>query len=544
MIDENNNAGNQLDESKENINIEKEEKNKKKTKILIFLFAGAALLIAVIVSYIVFNNPKAKVFRALNNTSKELASSETFIDKMSGGEDMLLAHKESGGVKENLNINILQSNIGSLSEGETMGINISALVDSKNKKAGGEIATSYDGTNLANFNFYTDNKEFMLNIPQVYDKWIVFDCENIQNQYNNSVFGTYGDKLPQDEISLKLFEDEDTKLATYKEIKEIIIKNYFKEKKDELKNISKNIEVKKLDESKEIEINGEKQKCKGYNVFISKDEVERFLESVYSYVETDKQAEFTLRKFVNNVIDVDTIKDISDKKYSKKEVKDIVKYLRDNFSVDDINMKVYVDNQGRAAGIDLDTKMSTELNKNIGLNLSTEFKGKENIGDEIKFIMSREDAASKVDLDLYIQKENEGTETKNIITGTLSNKDDVIKIDCDMRYDVSNESLNGTMNFESDGDNLLVQYNGNYGYSSSDKKISFNFDKINFQYNIDGTSEFLNMACSYDIEPLNDEVKMPEGDKFDIFKANENEIIQAVFEMDQNLNNFNQVLKF
>lgn len=52
------------------------------------------------------------------------------------------------------------------------------------------------------------------------------------------------------------------------------------------------------------------------------------------------------------------------------------------------------------------------------------------------------------------------------------------------------------------------------------------------------------MACSYDIEPLNDEVKMPEGDKFDIFKANENEIIQAVFEMDQNLNNFNQVLKF
>lgn len=519
------------------------KKNNNMSKIIISSAIVAAVLIIGIVSFIIYNNPKAKVTRALNDTSKELSSSKTFLDKMSGGEDMFLAHKESGGAKENLVINILDSNIEEFSELGTMGFNITALTDSKNKKEAAEIAVNYNGADLGNINFYTDNNEFMINIPQIYDKWVTFDCKNIQDQYNNSVLGRYGEKMPSDEISLNLFDDEETELATYKEIKDIIIKNYFKEKNGELKSILEDIEVEKLDESKNISINGENQKCRAYSVFISKNEVNRFLESIYSYAETDKQAEYTLRKLVEDIIDIDELKTISSHKYSQKTIEDIVSYLRENFSLDDVNMKVYIDNKGRAAGIDLNTKINTESKKNVAFNLSTEYKGKENIFDDVKLILSIDDSVSKIDLDVDLKKENQGAMTKNIVTGTLSDGKGVLNIDCNMAYDVSNESLNGTMKFSCDGDDLLIEYDGSYNFNTSDKKVSFNLNNINLEFdNDDGKNEYLTLGCSYAIEPLNDEVKEPEGDKFEIFKANENEVVGAVFEIEQKLNQFKQAV--
>ena len=520
---------------------EKNSNKNNKSKIIILSIIAAALIIVASVSLIVYNNPKSKIVRAFNKTDKELSSSKSFWDKMSGGSDMFLKEKETGGTKESMKINLIESNIESLSQYESMGININALVDSKNKKAALEFEGSYDESNKANVNFYTDNNKCMLNIPQVYDKWIKFDCENLQDQYNNSVLGKYGDKLPSDEISLKFFEDEDVKLATYSEIKNIIIKNYIEKNKDELKNILRDINVEKKDEWKDIAVNGANQKCREYSVFISKNEVNRFLESVYSYVKTDKQAEFTLKKLVQSMVDIDSVEKLGKNKYSKKTIDDIVSYLKENFSIDDINMKVYIDKKGRVAGVDCDTKINTENKKNVKLDFSTEYKGKENIGDDIKFVISVDDNISKTDLDLDLQKENQGAMTKNTVVGTLSNDKGVLNIDCNMAYDVTDESLNGKMKFNRDGENIILEYTGNFNFDESNNKVSYKFDTVNLEYDNDnGEEEYANFGCSYDIEPLNDEINEPEGDKLEIFKADENELVKAVFEIEQKFYQFKE----
>ena len=378
-------------------------KNNKGPIILISVFIGIVILAIGIVSFIIINNPKAKVAKALTDTVKELDSNETFLQKASGENDLYIVYKEAGGTEEELQMNILESDMEELKALEKSGIEIKTSVDNKNKMALFNASGKYNGKDLGNLGFYTDNKKAMVNLPIIYDKWIAFDCDNIQNQYNNSILGKYG-KMPEEEISIKIFPDETTDIATVKELKEKIIKEYLKVNKDKLKEISKNINVEKLDKTKEIMINGEEQSCKGYSVFISENEVDEFLESVYAYVETDKQAEITLKELVDRIETINELKNLNDYPNYNKDIKDVTNYLRKNFSVGDISMKVYLDKHGKTAGVDLDTKLKSK-DKTFGINLSSEYRGKDNIGDDIGLIMNIDNGSSKLNLDLNLKKE-------------------------------------------------------------------------------------------------------------------------------------------
>ena len=522
--------------------IEDQEKKKinKGPIILISSLVGIALLAVVIVSFIIINNPKAKIAKALTATAKELNSNETFLQKTIGDNDLFLLYKEGGGVKEELQMNILESDMEELHGLEKSGFDIKTSVDNKNKIAILNASGKYNGTDLGNLVFYTDNKKVMINIPAIYNKWITFDCDNIQDQYNKSILGQYG-KMPEEEVSIKIFPDEVTEIATPKELKEKIIKEYLKSNKDKLKEIVKNINVEKLDKPKEIMINGEKQYCKGYSVFIPKSKVNEFLESVYSYVENDKQAELTLKQLVSRIESVNELKNINDYPNYNKDIKDVTNYLRKNFSVEDISMKVYLDNRGRTAGIDLDTKLNSKDNT-FGINFSSEYRDKENIGDDIGFIMGIDNGSSKLKLDLNLKNVDEGTITKDNISGTVGIDGDKLNVNCNTQYDTSSKNVNGEFKLDSEGESILLDYNGKYDFNKESKKLLFDLDKVNFETNINNEKNHITFDFLYGIEPLKENIKEPDGEKLEIFKVNENEMVEAALKMEGNIKKLQQTL--
>lgn len=508
--------------------------------ILISSFIGIALLIIVIISLIIVNNPKAKVAKALTATVKELDSNETFLQKASGENDLYILYKEAGGTEEELQMNILESDMKELKALEKSGLEIKTSVDNKNKMALFNASGKYNGKDLGNLGFYTDNKKAMVNLPIIYDKWIAFDCDNIQNQYNNSILGKYG-KMPEEEISIKIFPDETTEITTVKELKEKIIQEYLKVNKDKLEEIAKNINVEKLDKTKEIMINGEKQSCKGYSVFISKSEVNEFLESVYAYVETDKQAEITLKELVDRIESINELKNLNDYPNYNKDIKDVTNYLRKNFSVGDISMKVYLDKHGKTAGVDLDTKLKSK-DKTFGINLSSEYRGKDNIGDDIGLIMNIDNGNSKLNLDLNLKNVDEGTTTKDIISGTITMDGDKLNVNCNTQYDTSSKNITGEFKLDSEGENILLNYNGKYDFNKESKKLLFDLDKVNFETNTNNEKNHITFDFLYGIEPLKESIKEPNGEKFEIFKANENELVEAVLKMEENVSGLEQTL--
>ena len=216
----------------------------KKNKMIIVLIV--VTLIAVLLGggvYAVVNsNPKVKVFNALKATSEELKSKETLTEKIAGKD--YFEKLEEKGMNQNMKFTLNSTNSNELQQLNGAGISIDSSIDTKNKKLRFDIGGEYKGTSMVKAQVYTDNTKLMLSIPELYNSWFSCDAENIQDQYNNSLFAQNG-KLPNQEISIKAFGDDGNKRLD-KKFYDSIIEGYLVDNAEELATIGKNIKVEKL----------------------------------------------------------------------------------------------------------------------------------------------------------------------------------------------------------------------------------------------------------------------------------------------------------
>lgn len=515
------------------------EKSKKKiTKGPIIAISSIVAIIALIIIISVVaisSNPKVKVAKALKATNNELISKEAFIKKVTGEDDFEVVYKNAS--SEEVEMNILSSDIPEINDIGGTGIKIESLIDNENKKAKFNFSGKYKNTSLGDLSFYTDNQKNMIKASSIYDSWFSFDCENIQDQFNNSIFGE--NQKVTDELTLKLFDDRENKILSYKEFNNVIIKAYLDSHKSELDKMYKNIKVEKLDKNKEIMVKGNNKSCKGYSVFIAKEDIDELLNSFYDYIENNEDVKEMLKPYTKTY---GFEKSIGNKKISNSDdqLKDLIDSFRKSFVLDDVSMNVYIAS-GKAVGIDVDTTINWD-NDNLGINLSTEYRGNDNLGDDIGIIMTLDDGTSKFDFDMNLQEINEGNTIKNILEGNVTNDGETIKINCSSNYNTDNKSLDGEFKLEDEEGESSLNYNGKYDFDKTSKNLTFDFDKMNVKFDVDNEIHNIVFDFSYNIEPLSEVIEEPDEESIEIFKIDKNKLFEIVIGMEENLNNLQQTL--
>ena len=248
-----------------------------------------------------------------------------------------------------------------------------------------------------------------------------------------------------------------------KEVIDNIIKGYLNVNKEKLATIAKNIKVEKSKETKKIEIDGASQECTGYDIIISGQDAEAFIESLSDYALEDEE----VKKMITESCKYSYLQE--DKKYSSpeemvddiyKQMKDSIEKFKNSFTCEDVNVAVYLDKKDRAVSIELNTAINVDDEK-VDLKYSSEFKGKDNIGDVIDMSMELSNNGEKIKIDLdnsNITKDDIINEDMNLV---LSSNNQPINIKVKSQYNTKNGDFNGSADLSAEGEGLNASCNGN-----------------------------------------------------------------------------------
>ncbi len=533
---ENNNEINEQQTIKVDNDIDK-KKNlfnlNKKSKIVITSIISTMIIVILAFCIFIINNPKAKVIKAIKETNKEMSYRKTFVEKATGEKDFLRVYDK--GLSQEIEMNIIDSNFNGLEDIYDSGFKYTGAIDNENKKAIIDMSVKHQGQEMGKVNVYTDNKKIMMKLPLNYEPWFSFNCENIQDQYNNSIFGKQN-KLSDGEITLKMFGDE--KVPTYDEVRTVLLNGYLKENQNVLEEIAKNIIFKKLNESKDILINGENQKCKSYSILIPKDETSKFLKSIYNYIDNNIEARDLLKRYFSTVSIVEN--DNNDIE-SFKSLENFIAYLKNDFSVNDILLKVYIDKRGRAVGFDINTVLNTKYHT-FKINSLIEYEGKDNIGNDIVMSMTLSDNGVLTNADMNLKRVDEGFNVQNTFSGKITSEGETVNIDVNTNYDAESKKINGKFKIGANEEEISLAYDGRYECNKENKYLKFDFDQINIINNINSDNEFITFDFSYGRMPLSVPIEEPKGEKVEIFKIDENKLMEIYLNIQQNSNSLKQTL--
>lgn len=508
---------------------------KKNNKNLIIGICTAVVVFVVIIGIVAamsLQNPKNKVKKAFQATADELNQKTTFIKEVTGQNDLTDNYKD--GLKESISFSLENSNVPEISQFNGTGINLDFEEDIKNKKLNMNISGKYKGTELGSIAAYTDNKTMMINVPSLYKSWFTFDCEHIEKQYNSSIFGKSG-SLPDEEISFKVFPDEEATTYSSEEVKEILVDGYKNANKETLKEIDKNITVEKLSDKKDITIGGTVESCKGYSILIPKAESSKFISSFCEYAKKDPKAKELLEQYFTAC---DNATKYQQTAYGTSFVlsgdyNEKIDKLKEMFKAEDINIKVYTDKKGRAVNIDLDTSLIIG-NYTIPVKSSVTFKGKENIGDDTDIKLNISYNGLSMDIDVNSKCTEENSKINHVIKGSLTAAGQKLDINCIYGYGKDDKKLNGDFELSDGVSRIALTYSGSYNYDKSNKQMSYTIDEIKGEANEYGQAYNIVGKAALTTEPLKDGVKEPAGDKVEIFKITEAEAYNMMMEIQKN----------
>ncbi|BCZ44891.1 hypothetical protein psyc5s11_09580 [Clostridium gelidum] len=515
----------------ENLKISKTKKNK-----LIIVLIVVALIVVLSsggVYAVVNSNPKVKVLKALKATSEELKNKETITDKIAGKD--YLKNLEEKGVNQNMKFTLNSTNLKELAQAKGAGISIDSSIDKKNKKLMINVGGEYKGTSIAKAQFYTDNKKLMLSVPELYNSWFTCDTENIQDQYNNSLFAQ-NKKLPNQEISFKVFGDDGNKILD-KEFCDNIIKGYLIDNAEKLSTIGKNIKVEKFKETKNMEIGGVNQECTGYDVVISGQDVKTFIESGYDYLLQDED----IKKAITEQVKYSYMQ--QNKKYNSPEamVDDLYKEMKtgrdkleSSVTFDDVKTTIYIDKKGRAVSIEANTSIDDGNKNKVDVKYSSEFKGKDNIGDIIDMSMELGNNGEKIKIDLDNNTTTKDDTINEEMKLVLSSNSQPINIDVNSKYNTKSGDFDGSADLSVEGQGLTASCNGNANFDKSSKKLALDFDKIDIKSDIDSNPINISLDGSYAISPIGNGIDEPAGEKLEVFKLDKNKLNEIVQEVQKN----------
>lgn len=223
---------------------------------------------------IIWNAPSSRVMRGVTKLFSEMSSQAGELSKELELDKVVLANGTEN-YQTVFDVDIYD--VEGL-EDFSIGFNGKAAFDYDNEKMKEEFSLSLSYYELLSLQLAVDKTDVYVDIPALFDGSICFDSENIDEQFNNSIFRQYVGKEMEEELSLNVF---DKRVFNSKE--------FFHTNKDRILKLIKGATIEKVSDALELEVGGKNVKCKGYSLNLKADDVNSLLQAYYEDTGVDKE---------------------------------------------------------------------------------------------------------------------------------------------------------------------------------------------------------------------------------------------------------------
>lgn len=456
---------------------------------IIGLICGAAAvgLAAIGVSVtVILNSPVVRVEKGIAKFLTDIgASGEQFNE----GMGLSKIRSESNGQNYQSTYEVDIYDMEGL-EDLSLGVDGTIQCDYDNEKLKEEFSLSLAYYEFVSCQMTVDKTDVYLEIPVLYDGSIVFDSQNIDEQFNNSIFKEAAEMEMDEELSLDFFEKPTNSSG-----------NFYKEYKKSIDQMIKNADISKYEGTLNIEIAGKDTKCKGYLVTFKKRDVNKVLESLYGESDSD-EVTYALEK--------------------------------------DLKLLIYMDNKNNIRQIQTEDDICME---DLGgsMSVALRFTGKDNIFDVMKGKMGFTIDGETATVNFDYTSGMEDKEIKQKLQMKASTDDtDLIGMDYEAVWNTEDSSFEMDMVFDIEDENFVLDMNGNVETNSSADSYSINFTDCAVSYEDEQIATF---DATYCREPLKEDISLPKGKTYPIFEMTETEFGTFLLECEEKLGQYSDMLE-
>lgn len=434
---------------------------------LIGLVCGIVVMGAAVIgaaAAVVLNTPSVKVARGVSKLFAEAAEhGEMFGEQFDFGKIQEIYGKGSYKNKVSVNMDIEGINDYAVSVDGTV------LCDSINEKMNEEIKISLAYYELLSIQMAVDKTDVYVDIPALYDGSIVFDSRNIGEQYNNSIFAEYADEEIADDFSLDFFNQ--TVYDTDSGVKELL-------------ELIKNSEIKKDDSTVSAKVGSREVKCTGYLLTFKKDDINRFLKTLY----VDAEETYEVRG--------------------------------------DLELLLYMDRKNNIRQIETKKAIVTG-GMTDQISVALRFAGETNVLETIKGKINAVEDGSEIEVNFDYSGIREGRSYRQTLQcKAKSELTDLAAVDYSAVWDLEHAGYDMDIEVDVADKNYKMELGGSV--ETDAYRFDMNFDDCALYMDREKVAGF---DGSYSVEPLTEEIKIPSGETRQIFEFSELEFYSFVMEI-------------
>lgn len=507
--------------------------------IAVVVAAGVALMPKKSAKDTVIDAFKSIVAEGQTNPMEEIFGSKTLSEKL---------RKENSEIEFDMQIaGSSNETVNQLATGE---IGVTVKSDITNKKMSYLIGVGFADMDIANLEFYSDDKQFAIAIPELSDKAFSLNyADDLEGQIERSPFigeafdeyginaagfGSYFTKANEMSYSGKQFFNMDELWTRYKEGSKAI---------DDLKASMTVADA----EKKTFTIEGKEQNCKGYNVTITKDALIQFATTTKEFFLADETLKKDFVDYMSMVLELQkTMTGIYGEpsiqspeqlqedtwRSAEESVDSFIEQLKE--SMGDLTMVVHVAKGDKMASFDYSTTAKID-EEDIKLYGTVTFAGGYSMMSNVKATLNVEDAAAEV-ITITMDKTGTYEAGKNYggaLNLSMTNGTDTYSMLSGADYAVEGGTYSMMADFQNNGSSAgKVTISGLVQNLVKGESFEMIVDSMKLESPlITGMDEYIDFSGRYKVAPLSTEVEPLAGESFDILAGTEEEWIEVVTEI-------------
>ena len=423
-------------------------------------------------------------------------------------------------------------------------------MEGQNNRETGESAFNmgvlYNDMDLLNLDAYYGNDKLVMAIPELSAKAFTLNLgEDLAQQIKDSP--TVGPLVQQNGIDvdgLAAYINELMEQAKNQEKQPFDVDALLTRYREGCKaqdNFKAALTVTKGDK-KNFTMDGKEVSCRGYNTVVSKTSMIEFLNTSSDFFLQDEtlrqdfltQLETTVRMselMGQTMGGTMTAEQLRDQTYQEveKSVDEMIAYL--DKSLDDINMMVYVDKQGRLAALDGTTVLHPENGTDVNVTFHAELQGGTYLTQNMTGTVVLEDDVDKVSISLVRSGEYDGNRlADDLAVDVDAGTDGTLNFMYTATYTKDDGSYHIGCEVGVDGGKLVtLSANGVVDELEKGKTIHTSLDEL--RISLEDDADYITLDGEYYLRPLEGTIVAPEGEEMDMLAATEDDWNNVVMEI-------------
>ena len=184
-------------------------KDHRRTAIIVGLCVAAVVLAVILGGWFTYVHSAAyKVQKGFRNLMRETEEMKNpLLEKVGADEIRRMVVEDGSHLDTRLNVTLGNFFLGSMFGDVTLGVDTDCEVDRQEKEMSASTRVSVMNYELANLELYGDREHLCFSIPALYLEDVYIENENVQRQYNRSLWASVFGEAVGDDLSIDLFPD-------------------------------------------------------------------------------------------------------------------------------------------------------------------------------------------------------------------------------------------------------------------------------------------------------------------------------------------------